>query len=97
MRFLSQALKNGLAKLGYGVVGHKHFRMLQQTIMHVDIGIARHGHLKQLMEFEHDIDFLMTLPEEDIVSILRAIPKSKSQNRQDIFALAELLTRPRYT
>lgn len=67
---------------------YRHFRMFIQRVFGFDLGVSRHGHFDQLMEYENDIEFLGSLPPETLGRIISLVQKSRAQNRQDVFALA---------
>jgi FkbM family methyltransferase len=68
-------------------------RLVKSTLKHFGIGIIRYTSLQRLRENEtasDDINMLFTLPNEDASQIIKYLPMSQSQIRQDLFALSEL-------
>jgi len=66
-------------------------RLIQSVARRLGVGITSYRHLQELREGRGgDIDFLCSLDNERIVPALRAMEHSKSQIRQDLFALSEL-------
>lgn len=74
------------------------------TLKKFDVSISRYGAFQQLMT-DHsalqqmiaknnrgadDMELLLTLPDQHSLQLLKYLPKSKSQLRQDLFVLSEL-------
>ncbi len=58
-----------------------------------DIGVTRYSTLERLEEESgaaHDIQMLLTLPNEHASQLVKYLKKSKSQFRQDLFVLSQL-------
>jgi hypothetical protein len=61
------------------------FRNLTFKVMNLE----RFKRLKAIEKpYRHDVAFLQMLPDSAVVQALRTLPRSKSQIRQDILALA---------
>ncbi len=68
-------------------------RLVKSIFKYFGIGIIRYNSLQKLRENEtasDDIKMLFALPNENISQIIKYLPISQSQIRQDIFVLSEL-------
>jgi FkbM family methyltransferase len=66
---------------------------IKYILKQFDIGIARYSEIENFLENKssrHDIDILTQLPEETALQRLKYLGKSKSQLKQDLFALSQL-------
>ena len=73
---------------------------IKDLFAHLGIGITRSDHLRRLIDESHfagdharllaDIDFILALPENHASRLLRSLPNSQSQLRQDLFVLSTL-------
>jgi len=67
--------------------------VIKYVLKQFDIGIARYSEIENFLENKssrHDIDILTQLPEETALQRLKYLRKSKSQLKQDLFALSQL-------
>jgi FkbM family methyltransferase len=68
-------------------------KLIKSSLQHCNIGIIRYDELAKLRATEKacaDIAMLSALPNEHASQLIRYLRKSKSQLRQDLFALSEL-------
>ena len=66
---------------------------IKSLLQSFDIGITRYGTLEKLRRNASagdDIEMLLALPNENAPQLLKYLRKSKSQLRQDLFALSQL-------
>jgi FkbM family methyltransferase len=67
--------------------------IIKSSLRVFDIGITRYSTLERLREESgaaHDIQLLLTLPNEHASQLIKHLKKSKSQFRQDLFVLSQL-------
>lgn len=67
--------------------------LIKSSFKKFDIGITRARKPQKIRENKtagHDIEMLLTLPNEHASQLLKILPKSKSQHRQDLFVLSQL-------
>lgn len=67
--------------------------LTRKVLRSFNIGILQYAHLEQIVERSNvagDLELLLQLPDEHVVSTLRLLGKSKAQLRQDLFVLSEL-------
>ncbi|MGO8759774.1 MAG: FkbM family methyltransferase [Terracidiphilus sp.] len=68
-------------------------RKIRGLLGRLGIGITTSVHLNRLIDQSRlaaDIDFVLTLPDQHAAPLLRVLPCSKSQLRQDLFVLSAL-------
>ena len=70
-------------------------RTLNTILKRFDMVITRHSRLERLRQrlnatSDTDIEFLINTPSEHIPNLIRYLPKSTAQNRQDLFVLSQL-------
>jgi FkbM family methyltransferase len=66
-----------------------------QVLQRLDVAIVRNRNYQNLLanannNARHDLDLLSQLPDEYVAQLLKVLPGSQSQLRQDLFVLAEL-------
>jgi FkbM family methyltransferase len=70
------------------------FQIIKKYIVTIlkffDIGITRYSKLDINKNAAYDIQFLLTLPSNNVAQVLNYFKKSKSQIRQDLFVLSQL-------
>lgn len=67
-------------------------KLVQGALKQFNVGITRYSKLQRLNEGIYamqDLTLIRSLPEDQVVPLLRVMDHSKSQSRQDLFALAE--------
>jgi len=67
-------------------------RLVQGTLKRFNVAITKYNKLQRLNEgisAIQDLTLIRSLPEDRVVPMLRVMDRSKSQSRQDLFALAE--------
>jgi FkbM family methyltransferase len=67
--------------------------LIATTLKRFDVGVTRFGTLQKLRQNDiavNDIELLLTFPNHQASQLLQGLCKSKSQLRQDLFALSEL-------
>ncbi len=52
--------------------------------------VIAHAQLTTLMQRSRDLDFFSALKEQSLSEVMRALPNSKAQLRQDLFVLSVL-------
>jgi FkbM family methyltransferase len=68
-------------------------QLIRSAFSALGIGVTRQSTLQQLKEAArhgHDMQFLMAVPPGQRAGVLDALPQSRAQLRQDLFALSEL-------
>jgi FkbM family methyltransferase len=67
-------------------------KLVQKTLKRFNFAVTRYNKLERLNEgiqAMRDLALVRSLPEDRVVPMLRVMDQSKSQSRQDLFALAE--------
>jgi len=68
--------------------------LAQKTLRQLGISTVGCSRLQQLSELGNDIETILKMPEQHLIQLLKCVPKSRSQNRQDLFVLSELDFKP---
>jgi FkbM family methyltransferase len=59
-------------------------------LKNMGIGLERYGLLKSYQQSDADIDLILSMPSNKLMSLLPYVKKSRSQLKQDLFVLSEL-------
>ena len=73
---------------------HKYVKnAIKNILKSFNIGVVNYSNIHEVgknNETKHDLDFLLKLPDESLISARNLLKKSKAQLRQDLFVLSEI-------